>query len=300
MIKEGELLMQMNMNHYFEKLNFSDGKKINVSQRIDLKFSDTMHWHPFVEILLSLHEDSEVIINFIKYKLQKDDLVIMYPGDLHSLEHVKEDDYILVQFPLDLLMIISEFNSSLPIIQQYRYIPHNCPEADIEHMQQLIREICQLYFSDTVFAEMQMYALLLEFFSIFGAHCQNNKRKDFLTSASSDYKSIKKMAKACLYISQNCAEPLTLDDVSAYVGFSKYHFSRLFKMYTNMTFIDYVNTERIKKAETLISNSKAQMIDIAFDSGFSSVSTFNRAFKKVKGVTPREFKKTLIQEYVIK
>ena len=51
-------------------------------------------------------------------------------------------------------------------------------------------------------------------------------------------------------------------------------FTRLFKTYTNMTFIDYVTTERIRKAETLISNSKAQMIDIAFDAGFSSVSTF--------------------------
>ena len=67
-----------------------------------------------------------------------------------------------------------------------------------------------------------------------------------------------------------------------------------------MTFIDYVTTERIRKAETLISNSKAQMIDIAFDAGFSSVSTFNRAFKKVKGITPSEFKKTLIKGSVIK
>lgn len=292
--------MQMNMNHYFEKLNFSDGKKINVSQQIDLKFSDTMHWHPFVEILLSLHDASEVTINFIKYKLKKNDIVIMYPGDLHSLDHVKEDDYILIQFPFDLLMIISEFNSSIPIIQQYRYVPNDCPEVDIGHMQLLIRKICQLYFSDTVFAEMKMYALLLEFFSIFGVHCMNDKRKDFFTSVSSDYKSIKKMAKACLYISQNCAENLTLDNVAAYVGFSKYHFSRLFKTYTNMTFTDYVTTERIRKAETLISNSKAQMIDIAFDAGFSSVSTFNRAFKKVKGITPSEFKKTLIKGSVIK
>ena len=51
-------------------------------------------------------------------------------------------------------------------------------------------------------------------------------------------------------------------------------------------------------AESLISNPKAHMIDIAYDSGFSSISSFNRAFKKIKGISPSEFRKTLINNSV--
>ena len=61
-----------------------------------------------------------------------------------------------------------------------------------------------------------------------------------------------------------------------------------------MTFIDFLTTERIKRTEFLLSNPKAHLIDIAFDSGFSSISSFNRTFKKIKGISPSEFRKTMI------
>jgi len=133
----------------------------------------------------------------------------------------------------------------------------------------------------------------------FGQYCINAKKEEFSGVANAEYKSIKLMAEACLYISQNCTNPLTLDDISQHMGFSKFHFSHLFKTYTNMTFIDFLTTERIKRAESLISNPKAQIIDIAFDSGFSSISSFNRAFKKIKGISPSEFRKTLVNDNII-
>ena len=75
---------------------------------------------------------------------------------------------------------------------------------------------------------------------------------------------------------------------------SKSHFAHLFKNYTNMTFVDFLTTERIKVAESLFSNPKLHIIDIAFESGFSSISSFNRAFRKVKGCSPTEFRATMV------
>jgi len=285
----------MDMNNYFEKLNFNDGKKINVSKKIDMTFSDTMHWHPYVEILVSLYDNNEVTINFTKYVLKTNDLVIIYPGDMHSIDHVSEDAFILVQFPLDLLMIMSEFNSNFSVFYQYHCIKYDSSDIDSDRMVFLIKELPGLYYSNTLFNEVRIYSLLLEFFVKFGQHCINAKKEEFSGDANAEYKSIKLMAEACLYISQNCTKPLTLDDISQHIGFSKYHFSHLFKTYTNMTFIDFLTTERIKRAESLISNPKAQIIDIAFDSGFSSISSFNRAFKKIKGISPSECRKTLIK-----
>ncbi len=284
----------MHTNNYFEKLNFNSGKKINVSKKIDINLSDTMHWHPFIEILVSLYDNNEVTINFTKYNLKTNDLVIIYPGDLHSLDHVTENAFILVQFPIDLLMIMEEFNSNFSVFYQYHCVKYDPSNIHADRMIFLIKELPELYYSDTLFNEVRIYSLLLEFFAKFGQYCLNAKKEEFSGDANTEYKYTKLMTEACLYISQNCTQSLTLDDVSNHIGVSKSHFSHLFKKYTNMTFIDFLTTERIKKTEFLISNPKAHLIDIAFDSGFSSVSSFNRAFKKIKGITPSEFRETLI------
>jgi AraC-like DNA-binding protein len=279
--------------NYFERLIFSSGKKINVSKKIDINFSNTMHWHPFIEILLSLHDNTEVTINFTKHVLKTNDLVIIYPGDLHSLDHAAENAFILVQFSLDLLMIMSEFNRYFSVFSQYQCIKYDPSNIDADRMIFLIKKLPEFFYSDTLFNEVRIYSLLLEFFAKLGQYCVNAKKEEFSDDAKTDYKSTKLITEACLYISQNCTKPLTLDDVSRHIGVSKSHFSHLFKKYTNMTFIDFLTTERIKRTEILISNPKAHIIDIAFDSGFSSLSSFNRAFKKTKGISPSEFRERM-------
>ncbi len=284
----------MDSNNYFEKLDFNSGKKINVSKKIDITFSDTMHWHPYIEILVSLYDNNEVTINFTKYVLKTNDLVIIYPGDLHSLGRVDENAFILVQFPLDLLMVMNDFNSNFSVFYQYHFIKYDPSNIDADKMILLIKELPELYYSESLFSEVYIYTLLLQFFVKLGQYCVKAKKEEFSDDGNTDYKYTKLMSEACLYISQNCTKPLTLDDISHHIGVSKSHFSHLFKKYTNMTFIDFLTTERIKKTEFLISNPKAHIIDIAFDSGFSSVSSFNRAFKKIKGISPSEFRETMI------
>jgi AraC-like DNA-binding protein len=283
----------MLMNNYFERLNFDSGKKFLVSKKIDINFSDRMHWHPFIEILVSLYDNNEVTINFTKYVLKTNDLAIIYPGDLHSLNHVAENAFIIVQFPLDLLMNISEFNSNFSVFYQHRCIKYDPSNIDADRMIFLIKELPELYYSDTLFSEMRIYSLLLAFFAKLGQYCVNAKKEEFSDDANTEYKSIKLITEACLYISQNCTKSLTLDDISHHIGVSESHFSHLFKKYTNMTFMEFFTTERVKRSEFLLSDPKAHIIDIAFDSGFSSISSFNRAFKKIKGISPSEFRETM-------
>jgi AraC-like DNA-binding protein len=283
----------MLMNNYFERLNFDSGKKFLVSKKIDINFSNKMHWHPFIEILVCLCDNNEVTINFTKYVLKTNDLAIIYPGDLHSLNHVAENAFIIIQFPLDLLMNISEFNSNISVFYQHRCIKYDPSNIDADRMIFLIKELPELYYSNTLFSEVRIYSLLLEFFAKLGQYCVNAKKEEFSDDANTEYKSIKLMTEACLYITQNCTKSLTLDDISHHIGVSESHFSHLFKKYTNMTFMEFLTTERVKRSEFLLSDPKAHIIDIAFDSGFSSISSFNRAFKKIKGTSPSEFRETM-------
>ena len=77
------------------------------------------------------------------------------------------------------------------------------------------------------------------------------------------------MAEACLYITDHCGHPLTLEDVARHVGISRSHFSHLFKRYTNMTFVDYLTTERVRRAEAISMDPSRHITDIAFEYTFN-------------------------------
>ena len=92
------------------------------------------------------------------------------------------------------------------------------------------------------------------------------------------------------YIDNHYAEDLNLEDIADSIGFSKYHFSRLFKQYTNFTFCDYLCYRRIKAAEALLVQPELSITEVALQAGFPSISTFNRLFKQEKNCTPSEYR----------
>ena len=67
-------------------------------------------------------------------------------------------------------------------------------------------------------------------------------------------------------------------------------FSELFHKATAMTFTDYVARVRVEKVKNLLQNPRLQITTIAYDTGFQSLSQFNRVFKRVTGVTPRVYR----------
>lgn len=78
--------------------------------------------------------------------------------------------------------------------------------------------------------------------------------------------------------------------MAALAGFSKFHFSRLFKQYTSLTFNEYLNHRRLKAAEELLAAPDLSITEIALRSGYASLSTFNRLFKQIKHCTPTEYR----------
>ena len=72
---------------------------------------------------------------------------------------------------------------------------------------------------------------------------------------------------------------------------SKSHFHKTFKNTLGISPIDYINSEKIKFSKTLIKDRQDLSIsEIAFYSGFNSISYFNRQFKKLELMTPQQFK----------
>jgi hypothetical protein len=164
-------------NNYFENLDFNNGQKINLSTQINTTFSETTHWHPFIEILLCLQNNAEVIINFKTYQLKTNDIVIIYPGELHSLNQVSEKGFILVQFSSDLLMIMGELYSNFSMFRQHHYIAYEASNITADKMVLAIKKMADFYYSTIAFKEVHIYSLLLQFFTKVGQCFIDNKKE---------------------------------------------------------------------------------------------------------------------------
>jgi len=87
-------------------------------------------------------------------------------------------------------------------------------------------------------------------------------------------------------------QDITVDTLANEANMSSSHFHKQFKNTLGISPIDYVNSERIKFSKRLITeDTKRLLSDIAFLSGFNSVSYFNRQFKKQELVAPSKYRK---------
>ena len=104
------------------------------------------------------------------------------------------------------------------------------------------------------------------------------------------YKSIK---ETIVYIDDNLAKKMTLDELACVAKMGKTNFSVAFKNVTGMTVWEYILNARIEFAANYLSEKRDDfnITEIAMMSGFNDVAHFAKIFKKIKGDTPKEFKK---------
>ena len=94
------------------------------------------------------------------------------------------------------------------------------------------------------------------------------------------------------YIDLHFAEKISLQELSLLAGLTPNYFSTLFKQVSGMTLWNYISAKRIEKAAHLISSNDTHqnMIDIATECGYNNTANFNKVFKKITGMTPREYR----------
>lgn len=94
---------------------------------------------------------------------------------------------------------------------------------------------------------------------------------------------------ACI-VAQRYTEPLSVPEISKAVGLHPNYAMNLFKKAFGTTLIDYLTHHRVSHAQRLLATTDKKIVDIAFSSGFNSMSRFNEAFRDACGCTPREYR----------
>jgi len=87
---------------------------------------------------------------------------------------------------------------------------------------------------------------------------------------------------------------LCLNDLAEKVAIAPHHISQVLNVSLNQNLYDFINSYRIKESQLLLSKqnpNKKTILEILYQTGFNSKSSFNTAFKKHTGMTPTQFRK---------
>ena len=250
------------------------------------------HYHNCAELVYMHENECTIKVPTGNFTLSTGDMVLIPPYMMHQLYCVKPARQFVILLDIAPLSYFGIFTSQQSTINDILLCnKDNCPQIYDDVLNNII-DMINSYFTNAPLWEIETYSHFLSVLTLIGRNVKPSRHKDGLLRGSNSKEHFDKFSELLQYIERSYSEPLTLDSVAGHVGFSKYHFIRLFKEYTGTTFYDYLTNKRIQHAKQLLSSNMG-ITEIAFSCGFNNQTSFCRTFKKVCGCPPTEYRHML-------
>ena len=281
-----------NLKGMHETVNYKTGTNLRLYNNEQAE-DYPMHWHTPIEIIMPIKNTYSVITGRHTIVMEPDDIIFICPGVIHALKAPENGYRIIFQAEITMFHSIHEFELILSIMAPFFKISKNDAPAIYQKIYDLILQINEEYNSTNILMETVIYEKLLSIFILIGRNYTHNLKHN-----NSEYQKHKeyteKFISICNYINEHCTEDLSLEEISNIAGFSKYHFTRLFKQFTTTTFYKYLNQKRIEHAQKMLADPSMPITEVALSSGFQSLSSFIRMFKLLNQCTPTEYRNMFI------
>ena len=251
------------------------------------------HWHPEIEITYVQKGTMCYKVNHMVYHLKEGDIVFNNSGALHSgtMEDQKDCSYIPVTF--DPRLIYGFFQSTInskyvdPVLQD-SLLPALCINQSEpwhrpfrEYLLRIIdldKKKPDFYELDITICLQSMWRLLLEHIIYEPQASREN---------SLEYDRIKKILS---YIEENYQNKITLNDIARHIHLCESECTRLFKRHMNTTLFAFLQEYRIERSLELLQAGEP-ISAVADKAGFSDPNYYSKVFAKIKGCSPREYRK---------
>lgn len=152
-----------------------------------------------------------------------------------------------------------------------------------------LRRLEEAYFQTRVISPKQ-YESVVRLLTIFAQHLSLVSNQLLVRNANAEPPAI---TRAKQFIKEHQADEISLGDVAKAVNTSTFYFCKMFKKTTGLNFTDYLSRVRVEKARNLLLNPNLRISEIAFASGFQSLSHFNRVFRRIAGESPSRYRDKL-------
>ncbi|MFP4157827.1 MAG: PocR ligand-binding domain-containing protein [Opitutales bacterium] len=151
-----------------------------------------------------------------------------------------------------------------------------------------LKELEEAYFQTKIF-DREQYEAVLRLLVTFAEHLATVVERIEPSARQIEEPALVWNAKR--YIEERYQEKISLDEAARAVSASTRHFCKVFKEATGLTFTDYLARVRVEKAKKLLQNPHLRVSEVAFETGFESISQFNRSFKRITRLAPTQFRR---------
>ena len=265
-----------------------------------------LHSHQMIQINYVVAGSIVHQINRSQFVISAGDAFVIPPSVPHGLLPIEDEDFTITELefnpefiwaanlPLEQLEGFFDFAYIEPFLVSEKDVKPrlNIPVAERQEIQEALREIAQEYASRRQGFLLAIKACILRLLVKLGRlYTQevSDTTEDPLFALHA-----RSIGRAISFIDAHLCEPLSVDQVAEQAILSKSYFCYLFKQLTQRTFLEYVQGKRLQLACTLLRETDDLIEDIAHESGFMTVTHFNRVFKKTMGTTPRLYRKQLV------
>lgn len=250
-----------------------------------------IHWHDAVEIIMPLENHYIVTVGEIDYDIPVHDVLIIPSGELHKMPQLIPGRRLIFQCDSSVLSGVAAIESVMRGLSAPLLINKEMSKELHSLAKKTLLDILSLNSKKSELADVKIYISLVNLLTAVREYqLEKNKQLLDLDDIKLDEYS-EKFNAVMKYIDANYMYDISLDRLADVAGYSKYHFSRIFKQYNSMSYLQYINARRTKAAEHLLLDPNLSITDVAMQSGFKSLTTFNRIFKEIKHCTPTDFKK---------
>jgi AraC-like DNA-binding protein len=282
----------------YEVYDFDNASAFNMSTGYKERSYQT-HWHSYGEILLVGPGKTNIYsVGKNTYELVQDDLVLVWPMEMHSIVDADRTEALVIQFSNAFINSLFDLRR---IMHLYRNLHIICVYAHPElaaKLKDITYKMKDIFFSERQDREMRCCMLLMEFMLTLLEY-----RKELAPELSDEdsYGYTDDVMRRMIQVTDYIKNNLTADDLSQgamaeMAGISRDYFSRIFKNATGMNYSKWLNMIRLEKASELLTEDGRTLTEVAMLSGFQSIPSFNRVFREEKGMTPRDYRALFVRQ----
>lgn len=260
------------------------------------------HWHYYIEMLYSLSGQARIILGGRFYSFCKGDLALINAREVHSISAEKGTDtrYIVVKFDPEVLYTtartVFESKYVLPFtIAKYQHQKiFTRDEIEGTYIPSLVREIHEEYGNKNYGFELAVRTNICRIFLWVLRNWQSKGLKVDFGPVLKEI-NLQRLQKILDFLDVNYPYDMTVEAAAKMCNMSYSYFSRQFKSIMGKPFTEYLNYIRVTEAERLLLTTDMYITEVALKTGFSDSNYFIRQFRHFKGVSPKQFRKRLME-----
>lgn len=256
------------------------------------------HCHPEIEITYVKEGSMHYRINNRSFHLKEGDIIFCNSNALHSGEMENQEDCSYIPITFDPKLIYGFFQSTIctryvdPVIQNLAVCAVHIDYSEKWHetFRDRMLEVISLDKKKPDFYELDISIRMQLLWRLLVEHLPHQP-----VSTTSDFTEYERIRRILSYIEQNYMNQITLDDISEHIHLCESECTRLFKRHMNTTLFSFLQEYRIERSLEYL-NTKESISSIAEKTGFSDSNYYTKVFSKIKGCSPREYRKNLLKQ----